>query len=129
MVFPRNSLRGGNGREAVKQRRPSRSAPGVSRGTINRMGCGACWDETYREKGDVVRGGWADVARRLPASSSVWVAAIPFSGKRHSAEWVVSEFAGSPQRRFLALTLLNQAGSIPSLVRIRLEEHENHHSQ
>src|SRR5260370_14930475 len=35
--------------------------------------------------------------------------------------------SGSPQRRFLALTLLNQAGSIPSLVRIRLEEHENHH--
>ena len=74
MVFPRNSLRVGNGREAVKQRRPSRSAPGVSRGTINRMGCGACWDETCREKGDVVRGGWADVARRLPASSSIWVA-------------------------------------------------------
>src|SRR5260370_20954700 len=38
------------------------------------MGCGACWDETCREKGDVVRGGWADVARRLPASSSIWVA-------------------------------------------------------
>jgi hypothetical protein len=34
---------------------------------MNRMGCGACWDETCREKGDVVRGGWADVARRLTA--------------------------------------------------------------
>jgi hypothetical protein len=37
------------------------------------MGCGACWDETCREKADVVRGGWADVARRLPAKSSVLV--------------------------------------------------------
>jgi hypothetical protein len=34
------------------------------------MGCGACWDETHREKGEVARGGWADVARRLPAISS-----------------------------------------------------------
>jgi hypothetical protein len=25
------------------------------------------------KRGDVVRGGWADVARRLPARSSVWV--------------------------------------------------------
>jgi hypothetical protein len=57
------------------------------------MGCGACWNETYREKGDVVRGGWADVARQLPVSSSVWIAAMPFSPKRHSAEWIVSEFA------------------------------------
>src|ERR1700682_5869741 len=74
MVFPGNSLGVGSGREAVKQWRPSRSAPGVARGRMNRMGCGACWDETCREKGDVVRGGWADVARRLPASSSIWVA-------------------------------------------------------
>ena len=29
---------------------------------------------------------------------------------------------------FLALTLLNQAGSIPGLVRIRLEERENRHA-
>src|ERR1700682_2638757 len=74
MVFPGNSLGVGSGREAVKQWRPSRSAPGVARGRMNRMGCGACWDETCREKGDVVRGGWADVARRLPASSSIWIA-------------------------------------------------------
>jgi hypothetical protein len=33
------------------------------------------------EKGDVVRGGWAEVARRLFASSSVWVAAMPFFRK------------------------------------------------
>jgi len=75
MVFPGNSFGVGSGREAVKQWRPSRSAPGVSRGRMNRMGCGACWDETHREKGEVARGGWADVARRLPASSSVWIRA------------------------------------------------------
>jgi hypothetical protein len=34
--------------------------------------------------------------------------------------------SGSPQRRFRALTLLNQAASIPDLVRICFEEHENH---
>src|SRR5258708_20585436 len=30
-------------------------------------------------------------------------------------------------RRLLARTLLNQAGSLLGLVRIRLEEHKNHH--
>jgi hypothetical protein len=39
-AFPSNLLRVGDGREAVKQWRPSRSAPGVSRGTVNRMDCG-----------------------------------------------------------------------------------------
>jgi hypothetical protein len=71
LFFPSNLLRVGNGREAVKQRRPSRSAPGVSRGTVNRMGCAACWGENCREKGDVAREGWADVARRLPVIASV----------------------------------------------------------
>jgi len=36
--------------------------------------------------------------------------------------------SGNPQRRFLALTLLNPAGSTLSLVRVRLEEDENHHA-
>jgi hypothetical protein len=62
LVFPSNLLRVGNGREAVKQRRPSRSVPGVSRGTVNRKGCGACWNETSREKGT-----WrAEVGPMLP---------------------------------------------------------------
>jgi hypothetical protein len=41
----------------------------------------ACWNETYREKGDVERGGWADVARQLPVTSSVWIS-VPRSLSR-----------------------------------------------
>jgi len=52
------------------------------------MGCGACWDEACREKGDVVRGGWADVARRLPASSSVWVGKRRVLDVNDLNEWI-----------------------------------------
>lgn len=41
--FPKNSASAKqSGQEAVAQRRPSRSAPGVSRSTAERMGCGGC---------------------------------------------------------------------------------------
>src|SRR5207237_2885865 len=48
---------------------------------------------------------------------------LPTTAKR-----LIIPSSGSPQRLFLALTLLNQTGSIPGLVRIRFEEHENHHA-
>ena len=54
---------------------PPEARPGFQGAPSITMGCGACWDETCREKWDVVRGGWADVARRLPAGFLVWIRA------------------------------------------------------
>src|SRR6266849_2414432 len=61
----------GSGRKAVKHRRPSRSAPGLSRKELDGMGCGCRWDEGQGRKADVARGGWAEDARRRPATSVV----------------------------------------------------------
>ena len=71
--FPTNLLRFRERAESGQQRRPSRSAPGVSRGEDERMGCGVCGEETSRRGTGVARGGWADVALRPPATSSVCV--------------------------------------------------------
>jgi len=63
----------GSGRKAVKLRRPSRSAPGLSRKELDGMGCGCRRDEGQGEKTEVARGGWAEDARRPPATSFVSV--------------------------------------------------------
>jgi len=55
----------------VKHRRPSRSAPGLSRKELDGMGCGCCRDEGLGRKTEVARGGWAEDARRRPATSLV----------------------------------------------------------
>src|SRR5229473_7484504 len=47
------------------------------------------------------------------------VLSITYQANRYSSAAPVGSFA---------LTLLNRIGSIPDLVRIRLEEHENHHA-
>src|SRR5216684_3940269 len=62
-----------------------------------------------------------DQSSAATVESEFAVRTKPPGGRRYAS-------SGSPQRRFLALTLLNQAGSIPGLVRIRLEEHENYHA-
>ena len=66
MVFPYNALGWGAGGKPLSNGGPPEARLGFQWAPSITMGCGACWDETCREKGDVVRGGWADVARRLP---------------------------------------------------------------
>ncbi len=61
----------GSGRKAVKHRRPSRSAPGLSRKEVDGMGCGCGREEGLGKKTEVARGGWAEDARRPPATSLV----------------------------------------------------------
>jgi len=61
----------GSGRKAVKHRRPSRSAPGLSRKELDGMGCGCRRDEGKSKKREVARGGWAEDARCPPATSFV----------------------------------------------------------
>ncbi len=63
----------GSGRKAVKHRRPSSRAPGLSREEGDGMGCDCCRDRGQGEKTDVARGGWAEDARRPPATSLVSV--------------------------------------------------------
>jgi hypothetical protein len=58
----------GSGRRAVKHRRPSRSAPGLSKKEIDGKGCGCRKEEGLGEKTDGTRGGWAEDARRPPAT-------------------------------------------------------------
>ena len=65
--------------EAVKHRRPSRSAPGLSRKELDGMGCGCHRDRGQGKKTKVARGGWAEDARRPPATSFV-SALIAFLG-------------------------------------------------
>lgn len=57
----------------MKLRRPSRSAPGLSRKKLDGMGCGCRRDEGRGKKTEVARGGWAEDARRPPATSFVSV--------------------------------------------------------
>ena len=80
----------GSGRKAVKHRRPSRSAPGLSRKELDGMGCGYCRDEGQGRKADVARGGWAEDARRPPATSLV-SALIPLLRATVGGEWEHSE--------------------------------------
>ena len=54
--------------EAGKQRRPSRSAPGLSRKKVDVTGCGRRRDKGRCEKKELARGGWAEDARRSPAT-------------------------------------------------------------
>src|SRR5467141_3228398 len=58
--FQTIQFRRGSGRKAVKHRRPSRSASGVSRKKTDRKGCGACRVECARIEEKVARGGWAE---------------------------------------------------------------------
>jgi len=58
----------GSGRKAVKHRRPSRSAPELSRKDVDGMGCGWRRDEGLGRKAEVARGGWAEDGRRRPAT-------------------------------------------------------------
>jgi hypothetical protein len=58
----------GSGRKAVKHRRPSRSASGLSRKEVDGKGCGCSRDEGQGKKIDLARGGWAEDARRPPAT-------------------------------------------------------------
>src|SRR5712691_5637833 len=74
-----------------------------------------------------------ELSRTAPRNNVVpfrpqWFTTQLLGPRKHIGILSESPLSGSPQRRFLALTLLNQAGSIPGLVRIRLEEHENHHA-
>ncbi len=55
----------------MKHRRPSRSAPRLSRNELDGMGCGSRKDEGQGKKTDVARGGWAEDARGPPATSFV----------------------------------------------------------
>jgi len=55
----------------VKHRRPSRSASGLSRKELDGMGCGYRREEGQGKKAEVARGGWAEDARRPPATSLV----------------------------------------------------------
>jgi hypothetical protein len=52
----------------VKHRRPSRSAYGLSRNEVDGKGCGCSRDEGQGKKIDLARGGWAEDARRPPAT-------------------------------------------------------------
>ena len=60
-----------SGQEAVKQRRPSRSAPVVSVEHGRANGLWRMLSYALRSKTGGGRGGWADVARRLPATAQV----------------------------------------------------------
>ena len=53
------------GGKAVKHRRPSRRAPGLSRKEHDGMGCGCGRDRGQGKKTEVARGGWAEDARRV----------------------------------------------------------------
>jgi hypothetical protein len=75
----------GSGRKAVKHRRPSRSAPGLSRKELDGMGCGCRRDEGQGRKTDVARGGWAEDARLPPATSFVFVVIPASQGDRQRA--------------------------------------------
>ena len=57
----------------MKHRRPSSSAPGLSRKELDGMGCGCRREEGQGKKAEVARGGWAEDARRPPATSLVWL--------------------------------------------------------
>ncbi len=69
----------GSGRKAVKHRRPSSRAPGLSRKEGDGMGCDCCRDRGQGKKAETAPGGWAEDARRPPATSLVCVM-IPFAG-------------------------------------------------
>src|SRR5260370_3067590 len=58
----------GSGGEAGKQRRPSRSAPGLSKKKVDGTGCRRRRDEGLCERKELTRGGWAEDARRSPAT-------------------------------------------------------------
>jgi hypothetical protein len=62
---------GGAGGKAVKHRRPSSRASGLSRKEGDGMGCDCCRDRGQGEKTEVAPGGWAEDARRPPATSLV----------------------------------------------------------
>ena len=51
VVSTLNYLHLGNGQEPAKQRRPSRSVPGVSTGTVNRMGLWRMLERNVKGKG------------------------------------------------------------------------------
>ena len=77
----------GSGRKAVKHRRPSRSASGLSRKEVDGKGCGRRRDEGEGEKTDVARGGWAEDARCPPATffcSGVDPSSARYLGERAS---------------------------------------------
>jgi hypothetical protein len=73
----------------VKHRRPSSSASGLSRKELDGMGCACGRDEGQAGKIEVARGGWAEDARRPPATSlvSVVIALLGTWGERGSIRY------------------------------------------
>ncbi len=76
----------------------------MSRKELDGMGCGCCRDEGLGRKTEVARGGWAEDARRRPATSlvSVLIALVGSWGRVGAFDTKVARYMhseGEPARR------------------------------